>query len=132
MKNLAKCLTFLALMWLYLLIAGDPGWRTLYGQKLAVLYGFGAVMALWFGGRSIGTLEPTTMRPVFIGLGTVVMIVMFMLMLGSRDVMKQLDRGANHHTQRTTRLCFVCILRQWRGAAGVDRSARKGRLTPRR
>jgi len=27
----------------------------------------------------------------------------------------------NHHTQRTPRLSFVCILHQWRGAAGVDR-----------
>ena len=30
--------------------------------------------------------------------------------------------SANHHTQRTPRLRGVCILRRWRGAAGVDRS----------
>jgi hypothetical protein len=126
MKNFGKVLTFLALMCLYLLIAGGPGWRTLYGQKLVVVYGFGAVIALWFGGRSIGTLQPITMRPVFIALGAVMMIVMFMLMLGSRDLMKQLDRGANHHTQRTPRLRYVCIQSQWRGAAGVDRSAESG------
>jgi len=95
MKNLAKVLIFLALMSIYLFVVGGPGWRTLYGQKLAVIYGLGAVMALWFGGQPIGTLEPTTMRPLFIVLGALAMIAMFILMLGSRDVMRQLDRGAN-------------------------------------
>ena len=95
MKNLAKVLILLALMSIFLLVAGGPGWRTLYGQKLAVIYGFGAVMALWFGGQPIGTLEPTTLRSLFVALGAVVMIAMFVLMLGSRDVMRQLDRGAN-------------------------------------
>jgi hypothetical protein len=96
MKNLAKILIFLGLMCIYLLAAGGPGWRTLFGQKLAVVYGLGGVMALWFGGQSIGTLEPTTMRPLFISLGVLLMIAIFILMLGSRDVMRQLDRGANH------------------------------------
>jgi hypothetical protein len=96
MKNLAKILIFLGLMCIYLLAAGGPGWRTLFGQKLAVFYGLGGVMALWFGGESIGTLEPTTMRPLFISLGVFLMIATFILMLGSRDVMRQLDRGANH------------------------------------
>ena len=72
MKNLAKALIFLDLISIYLLVAGGPGWRTLYGQKLAAIYGFGAAMALWFGGQRIGTLEPTTMRPLFIALGAVV------------------------------------------------------------
>ena len=96
MKNLAKILIFLGLMCIYLLAAGGPGWRTLFGQKLAVFYGLGGVMALWFGGESIGTLEPTTMRPLFISLGVLLMVAIFILMLGSRDVMRQLDRGANY------------------------------------
>jgi hypothetical protein len=116
MKNLGKALTFLALVCIYMLIAGGPGWRTLYGQKLAVVYGFGAVIALWFGGWSVGKLEPTSMRPVFIFLGIALMIAMFILMLGSRDVMKQLDRSANHSIRRmrASRSDRFQSPRQWR------------------
>ena len=100
MKNLAKTITLLLLIGMYLLAAGGPGWRTLYGQKLAVIYVFGAVMALWFGGKRIGTLEPTTMRPLFIALGVLLMLAMFILMLNSRDIMRQLDRGVNNSMDR--------------------------------
>jgi hypothetical protein len=73
-------------------------------------------MALWFGGQSIGTLEPTTMRPLFIALGAVVMIAMFILMLGSRDVMRQLDRGANHPAAGKARIVSqLAIGHRWPG-----------------
>jgi len=123
MKNLVKVVAFLALMSIYLVVAGGPGWRTLYGQKLAVIYGFGAVIALWFGGWSIGTLEPTSMRPLFITLGVVVMIVMFILMLGSRDAMKQLDRGANRRPPAGA-AALVCLHTeaQWPGAVEAESS----------
>jgi len=49
MKTVLKVVVFVALMCVYLLVAGRPGWHTLFGQKLAVIYGFGAVIALWFG-----------------------------------------------------------------------------------
>jgi len=42
---------------------------------------------------------------------------------GSKRVTMK-SKSANHHTQRTPRLRYVCILNHWRGAAGVGRSAK--------
>jgi hypothetical protein len=99
MRTFLKILAFAALMGLYLLFAGRPGWHTLFGRKLAVTYGFGAVIALWFGREPIGTLQPVTLRPIFILAGAMLMLGMFILMLTTRDVAKQLDRGASSSTR---------------------------------
>lgn len=95
MKNIAKSVAFLLLMSIYLLATGGPGWRTLYGQKLAMIFGFAAIMALWFGSKPVGTLNPATMRPLFIFVGILLMVTIFILMWHSRDVMRHLDRSAD-------------------------------------
>ena len=59
----------------------------------AVIYMFGAVITLWFGGEPIGTLQPVTLRPIFVILGAILMLGMFILMLTTRDFTRQLDRG---------------------------------------
>ena len=82
-------------MALYLFLAGKPGWNTLFGRKLMAIYAFGAVIALWFGREPIGTLQPVTLRPIFIALGVILMLAMFILMLTTRDTAKQLERRAN-------------------------------------
>ena len=91
MKTVLKVLVFAALMGLYFFFAGAPGWETLYGRKLSVIYAFGAVMALWFGEERIGTLDPISLRPVFIILGVVLMVAMFVLMFTTRDTARQLQ-----------------------------------------
>jgi hypothetical protein len=86
-----KILTFFALVGFYFLFAGAPALDTLYGRKLAVIYGFGAVMALWFGGEPIGTLDPISLRSIFIALGAILMVMIFILMFETRDTAKQLQ-----------------------------------------
>jgi len=90
MKTTLKILVFVALLVLYLSFAGALGWHTLYGRKLLVIYEFGAVMALWFGGQRIGTLDQISLRPIFITLGVILMLTMFILMVETRDTARQL------------------------------------------
>jgi hypothetical protein len=129
MRTLLKILAFAALMSLYLLFAGRSGWHTLFGRKLAVIYGFGAVIALWFGREPIGTLQPVTLRPIFIVFGAILMLGMFILMLTTRDVAKQLDRGANERppADAGTLVCLY-IEAQWPGAAEVECSAARRKV----
>jgi uncharacterized membrane protein YfcA len=93
--NAAKGATFLALMCVYFYFAGRPAWDTLFGRKLAVWFGAGAVVALWVGGQRTGALEPVSLRPIFVLVGGVVMIAVFVLMLSTRDFAQQLQRRAN-------------------------------------
>jgi hypothetical protein len=124
MRTLLKILLFAAFMGVYLFFAGRPGWNTLFGRKLTVIYGFGAVIALWFGREPIGTLHPVALRPIFILCGAMLMLAIFVLMLNTRDVARQLDRGAN---QRGTEDAATPVLfhaeRQWRGASDPGRWA---------
>jgi uncharacterized membrane protein YfcA len=102
MKNIFKVLVFIALIGAYFYFAGASGWQTLYGRKLAVIYGFGAVITLWLGGERIGTFDPISLRPIFIVLGLILMVVIFVLMFETRDEARQLQeiRGSafNHQT----------------------------------
>ena len=92
-KTFLKIIVFVALVSLYVLLAGRPGWHTLFGRKLAGFYVLGALMACWFGGQPIGTLQPVTLRPIFIVLGAILMGGIFVLMLTTRDFTDRLDRG---------------------------------------
>ena len=91
MKTTLKILTLIALLAFYLSLAGPPTWRTLFGQKLLVVYGFGAAMALWFGGRRIGTLDPISLRPIFVVLGVILMAAAFLIMFETRDTVRSLQ-----------------------------------------
>jgi hypothetical protein len=93
--NMVKVITFLLLMCVYLYFAGRPAWETLFGRKLAVWFGAGAVVALWVGGQRIGTLEPVSLRAVFVLVGAIVMIGAFVTMWGTRDVARELHGEAN-------------------------------------
>jgi hypothetical protein len=95
MRTMLKILVFIGLLGIYFLFAGSPAWHTLFGRKLAVVYGLGAIIALWFGGDPIGTLQPVTLRPIFIAFGSILMLGIFILMLSTRGVTTQLDRAAN-------------------------------------
>ena len=91
MKTTLKILAFIALLVLYLSVSGAPGWPTLYGRKLFVIYVFGAVLALWIGSQRIGTLDPISLRPIFVALGVFVMAAAFVIMLTTRDTAKSLQ-----------------------------------------
>jgi hypothetical protein len=121
MRTVLKILAFAALMGLYLFFAGGPVWNTLFGRKLAVIYAFGAVIALWFGRDAIGTLQPVSLRPIFVVLGVILMLGIFILMLTTRDVAKQLDRRANERppADAGTRACLH-IEAQWPGSAKAE------------
>ncbi len=56
-----------------------------------VIYAFGAVLTLWLGDRRIGTLDPVSLRPIFIALGVILMVAVFVLMLATRDTARQLQ-----------------------------------------
>jgi len=102
MKMTLKVLVFVALLVVYFAVAGAPSWETLFGRKLSVIYGAGAVIALWVGGQPIGTLQPVSLRPIFIAVGVILMLAVFILMFTTRDFARGLRGGApNHSLQRT-------------------------------
>ena len=90
MKTILKTLGFIAVIGVYYFVAGTPAWHTNYGIKLAVIYQFGAVIAFWLGDKRIGTLDPISLRPIFIALGVILMVAMFVLMFQTRDTAGQL------------------------------------------
>jgi len=91
MKFALKILAFVALVGFYYLIGGASTLDTLYGRKLFVIYVFGAVMALWLGAQRIGTLDPISLRPIFMAFGVIMMVVIFILMFETRDTARQLQ-----------------------------------------
>ena len=101
MKMTLRVLVFVALMAVYLAFAGAPGWQTLLGRKLTVIYGAGAVLALWVGGQPIGTLQPVSLRPIFITVGVILMLGVFILMLSTKDVVKSSAGGPHHALHRS-------------------------------
>src|ERR1041384_1814649 len=89
MKTALKILAFVALMGIYSYFFGAPAWHTNFGIKLSVVYGLGAVMAWWFGGERIGTLDPISLRSMFVVLGVILMLAMFIVMVGTRDTARR-------------------------------------------
>jgi len=85
MKMTFKIVAFVALLSIYFLVSGATGWHSLYGRKLVVIYGFGAVLALWVGGEPIGMFRPITLRPIFMAVGIIIMLAVFILMYLTRD-----------------------------------------------
>jgi hypothetical protein len=94
MKMMLKILVFVALIAVYFAVAGAPSWQTMFGRKLAVIYGAGAVIALWVGGQPIGTLQPVSLRPIFIAVGVILMLAVFILMFTTRDFARGLQGSA--------------------------------------
>ena len=105
MKTTLKVLGFVALLVVYSLFSGATGWDSLFGRKLAVVYGFGAVMALWFGGERIGTLHPVSLRSIFIALGVILMVSAFIIMLTTRDLVSGLQGVAPNQGAEVLKGC---------------------------
>jgi hypothetical protein len=89
-----KVSILIALVALYYALAGSTAWRTSFGRKIATLYEAGAIIALWVGGRPIGTLQPVSLRPIFVGLGIFLLLGGFILMLTTRDFARRLEGGS--------------------------------------
>jgi len=67
---------------------------------IEVAYIAGAVIALWFGGEPIGTLQPISLRPIYILCGVVLMVAAFCAMLAVRSEKAVRRSSANHSIQR--------------------------------
>lgn len=103
LKMAFKVLALVALVAVYFFVAGTPGWETLFGRKLAVVYGAGAVIALWGGGQPTGTLQPVSLRPVFITVGILLMLAVFVVMFTTRDFTRELRGNAPNQVLQRTR-----------------------------
>jgi hypothetical protein len=73
MTPLYRVAVLLALVALFVLCCGDFTVAPFVYARLFTMYGFGAVMALFFKGDEIGTLQPISTRPVFIIVGILLM-----------------------------------------------------------
>jgi len=61
----------------------------------------GAVVALWFGGEPIGTLQPISLRPIYILCGVILMVAAFCAMLAVRSEKAGRRSSAKQSFQRT-------------------------------
>jgi hypothetical protein len=79
-----------------LAIAEDRSMRRFH-DTVSLLYLFGAGMALWGGSKPIGTLQPVSLRPIFIACGALLMVLSFAAMLTVRP-----QKQSSHQSRQPT------------------------------
>src|SRR5438046_2051800 len=105
MKGIAKVALFLALIGIFWACSGfvpaaeQSMWKL--HSVIEVAYIAGAVIALWFGGEPIGTLQPISLRPIYILCGVLLMVAAFCAMLAVRSEKVGRRSSAKHSIQRT-------------------------------
>ena len=73
----------------------------------------------------IGTLQPVTLRPIFLILGAILMLGMFIMMLTTRDFARRLDRGANERPAVDAGIpLLLAFERHWPGTTEAERWAK--------
>ena len=87
-----KIIYFIAVLALYCVAAGaDIGsilcWRT------TRLYVIAAIFAFWVGGEPFGVYHKMTARPLYIWVGTFMMVCMFILMLLLKEALHHYDHA---------------------------------------
>lgn len=86
MKAAAKVIGFLLLLGAFWALGGFNSERSMgiLHNALDIVFIMGAITALWIGGKPIGTLQPVSLRPIFIAVGSLLMIAAFAAAMAMR------------------------------------------------
>jgi hypothetical protein len=79
--RILKLAAFAALLMAFVITAGGDFAHNYRAHRLLLVFGFGAAIALWTGRQQISMFRPTTLAPIAILFGSLVMMWSFAMLL---------------------------------------------------